>query len=63
VKLNGAVLERFPAAAHIERDYKVTPAQNGALNVLELESTGVLKSGDDPRDLGLQMRYLSWGPH
>jgi hypothetical protein len=62
VTLNGVVLERFPAAAHIERDYKVTPAQNGAVNVLELETTQVLKSGDDPRDLGLQMRYLSWGP-
>jgi len=62
VKLNGVVLERFAAAAHIERDYKVTPAPNGALNVLELETTRVLKSGDDPRDLGLQMRYLSWGP-
>jgi len=62
VKLNGVVLGRFAGAAHVEREYKVTPAQNGALNVLELETTRVLKSGDDPRDLGLQVRYLSWGP-
>jgi len=62
VTLNGVVLERFPAAAHVERDYKIEPARNGAVNILELETTQVLKSGDDPRDLGLQMRYLSWGP-
>jgi hypothetical protein len=62
VTLNGVVLGRFVGAAHIERDFRVTPAQNGALNVLQLETTRVLKSGDDPRDLGLQLRYLSWGP-
>ena len=67
VRLNGNVLEQFTAGSHVERDYKVEPAPNGAINVLELETTKVLAPtrqhiGDDPRDLGLQVRYLSWGP-
>jgi len=67
VKLNGVVLERFAATTHVERDYKVEPAANGVPNVLELETTQVLAPsrkhiGDDPRELGLQVRYLSWGP-
>ena len=63
IRLNGVVLDRFTAtSAHFEHDYKVEPRPNGAPNVLELETTKTLKSGDDPRDLGLQVRYLSWGP-
>jgi hypothetical protein len=63
IKLNGVVLDRFTAtSAHFEHDYKVEPAPNGKPNILELETTKTIKSGDDPRDLGLQVRYLSWGP-
>jgi len=63
IRLNGVVLDRFTAAsAHFQHDYKVQPMPNGAPNTLELETTKTLKSGDDPRDLGLQVRYLSWGP-
>jgi len=67
ITLNGKVLDRFTGAAHFEHDYKVEPAPNGAPNILELDTTKVLGPrpqhvGDDPRDLGLQVRYLSWGP-
>jgi len=63
IRLNGVVLDHFAATApHFEHDYKVQPAPNGAPNILELETTKTLRSGDDPRDLGLQVRYLSWGP-
>jgi hypothetical protein len=65
VKLNGVVLERIAAGTHVERDYKVEPGPG--INVLELDTTQVLSPsrqhiGDDPRELGLQVRYLSWGP-
>jgi hypothetical protein len=68
ITLNGKVLERFtPDGARVQRDYKVQPAPNGGPNVLVLETTRTLSPkrehiGDDPRELGLQVRYLSWGP-
>ncbi len=63
IKLNGVVLDHFTAtSAHFEHDYKVQPASDNQPNILELETTKTIKSGDDPRDLGLQVRYLSWGP-
>lgn len=68
VLLNGSVVDRFqPGEAHLAKDYHVTPAANGAPNVLELDINRVLNPlkrhlGDDGRDLGLLLRMLSWGP-
>jgi 4-amino-4-deoxy-L-arabinose transferase-like glycosyltransferase len=68
ILLNGAVVDRFrPPEPHLSREYHVTPAANGAANVLELNISRVLNPakrhlGDDPRDLGLLVRMLSWGP-
>jgi hypothetical protein len=63
VTLNGRVLERFtPPDARVQRDYKVEPAPNGAANTLVLQTTETVSPKDDPRALGLQVRYLSWGP-
>ncbi len=63
VRLNGAVLDRVSTVTHFERDYKVSPAAGNRANVLELETTEVLQQPDgDPRALGIQVRYLSWGP-
>ncbi len=68
ILLNGAVLDRFqPVESHFARDYHVTPAASGAPNILELGINRVInpakrRLGDDPRDLGLLVRMLSWGP-
>lgn len=68
ILLNGAVVDRFqPAEAHLSREYHVAPAASGAPNILELDVDRVLNTvkrhlGDDPRDLGLLVRMLSWGP-
>jgi hypothetical protein len=60
--VNGAVLDRFqPAEAHLVREYDVTPGP--AANRLEIQTDRTLKSQrSDPRELGLFVRYLSWGP-
>ncbi len=68
IAVNGTIVDRFrPAESHLARDYHVTPAANGAPNLLELSVDRVLNPaqrhlGDDRRDLGLLVRMLSWGP-
>jgi hypothetical protein len=68
VVLNGHVIDRSRvAASHTDRDYEVTPAPAGTPNILELTITPTFNpaqhdGGGDPRDLGMQVRYLSWGP-
>ena len=60
--LNGAVIDRFkPAEAHLIREYDVTPG--AAQNRLEITTDRTLAhSSSDRRNLGLLVRYLSWGP-
>lgn len=68
ITVNGTIVGRFtPPEAHLSRDYRVTPAPNGAPNVLQLDIDRALNPaqrhlGDDTRDLGLLIRMLSWGP-
>ena len=58
--MNGAVIDRFqPNEAHLVREYEVTPGP--ANNTLEITTDRTLRSSD-PRELGLLIRYLSWGP-
>ncbi|MCU1228819.1 MAG: hypothetical protein JWO97_1703, partial [Acidobacteria bacterium] len=61
------VIDRFPAGEANARDYEVAPAPAHAPNVLELSIDRVLNQklagiSDDNRDLGLLMRFLSFGP-
>jgi hypothetical protein len=66
ISLNGKVLDRVkPADEHIHRDYQVQPNGSGP-NVLELSTDRVSRPGvdhdaSDPRELGLQLKFLSWG--
>jgi hypothetical protein len=68
ITLNGVIVDRFAAPeAHLTRDYHLQPAADGAVNVLEFHvdrSLNPVKQhlGDDPRELGLLVRFLSWGP-
>jgi hypothetical protein len=65
VTLNGRVLQRFRAdQTEIAADYVVTPAPAGAKNRLELDVDRSLppQSGGDPRELGMRVTSLSWGP-
>ena len=68
VKINGRVADRFHTTeGYFERNVRVTPAPNGAPNVLELSIDKTLSpprahTGDDGRTLGLRLRYLAWGP-
>jgi hypothetical protein len=59
--LNGAVIDRFkPAEAHLVRDYDVTPGP--AQNTLQITTDRTLAHpSGDRRNLGLLIRYLSWG--
>jgi hypothetical protein len=60
LRMNGAVIDRFrPAEAHLVREYDVTPGPGR--NTLEIATDRTLKTSD-PRELGLLIRYLSWGP-
>jgi len=67
ISLNGAIVDRFqPAEAHLTKSYEVDAAPNNAWNVLELDTDKVLNEqqqhlGNDPRDLGILMKWLSWG--
>jgi MFS family permease len=67
IAVNGSIVARFRAPeAHLSRDYYVQPAAHGAVNVLELAVDKSLNParqhlGDDPRELGLLVRFLSWG--
>jgi hypothetical protein len=63
--LNGAVIDRFkPAEAHLVREYDVMPGP--AANTLEITTDQTLDESrqhlsSDVRELGLLVRYLSWG--
>ena len=60
IQLNDALLERFtPTEAHLVRDYDLPSAPGENVLVLQIDPT---YRGDDPRDLGLLVRSLSWGP-
>jgi hypothetical protein len=61
VTLNGQIVERFQSTSgYLERDYRVTPAQAGQPNVLELSIERTITA--DGRELGLRLRFLGWGP-
>jgi hypothetical protein len=59
IALNGRVIDRFAAAYEDDREYHVTPAPNGAPNVLELS---IDRTIHDPHELGMTIRCLSFGP-
>jgi hypothetical protein len=59
IGLNGRVVDRFAATYEDDREYHVTPALNGAPNVLELS---IDRTVHDPRELGMTIRCLSFGP-
>ena len=66
ITLNGTMIDHFAASQEkYEKDYDVTPAEAGA-NVLELSIDRTLNParigvGTDARDLGLLVRFLSFG--
>lgn len=66
IKFNGTIISREqPSDPHPERELHVTAADN-APNVLELEIDRTINPkksnlGDDPRDLGIRVRFLTWG--
>jgi hypothetical protein len=61
VMLNGKMLERFRATgADISRDYHVTPLDGP--NVMQLSTDQTSKDATTGRDLGLRVRFISWGP-
>jgi len=62
ILLNGAVIDRFKAPeAHLAREYEVTPGPG--TNTLEITTDRTLaRLSSDRRDLGLLVRFLSWGP-
>ena len=58
--------EQPPVPAPMEAPQPQEAAPNGAPNVLELDTTRVFNeqqqhSGADPRDLGILLKWLSWG--
>jgi hypothetical protein len=61
ILLNGAVIDRFKAPeAHLVREYEVTPGAGA--NSLEISTDRTLaRLSSDRRDLGLLVRFLSWG--
>jgi hypothetical protein len=67
IRVNGTILSREqPAEAHPERELHVTPAPANAPNVLEIDIDRTINQkkahlGDDPRDLGIRLRFLTWG--
>ena len=69
VKLNGVIVDQSrPADAHPSRDFHVEPAPGNAPNTLELSIDRTLNPraqhlGDDPRELGLLIHFLAWGPN
>ncbi|HUR80427.1 MAG TPA: hypothetical protein VM733_06655 [Thermoanaerobaculia bacterium] len=64
IKVNGHRLDTIIAINDsIERDYHVVqPAPEGQPNVLELTIDRTIPSHDPPRELGMRLRYLAWGP-
>jgi hypothetical protein len=60
IRVNGATIDQFrPTEAHLARDYPVTPGPG--VNTLEITTDRTLNTSD-PRQLGLLVRFLSWGP-
>jgi hypothetical protein len=64
IKVNGRRLDTLIATSDsIERDYHVVePAPEGQPNVLELSIDRTVPAHEPPRDVGLRLRYLAWGP-
>lgn len=68
VTLNGKVVDTVEVGEETTvREWHVTPAANGATNSLELRTDKVYNAvqrhtGDDPRDLGISLHFLSFGP-
>jgi len=69
VKLNGVIIDQSKASeAHFSRDFHVEPAKGNARNTVELSIDRTLNPraqhlGDDPRELGLLIHFLAWGPN
>jgi len=67
VIVNGALLDRFQGAEpHMQRDYLIAEGTN-RVNHLVIETSDAVNPrerglADDPRDLGLLLRSVSWGP-
>ena len=67
VTLNGRVVDSFvPAEETTTREWRVTPALESAPNTLVLTIDKVFNAaqrhtGDDPRDRGIGLHYLSFG--
>jgi hypothetical protein len=59
IVLNGRVIDRFAAADEDDREYHITPAPNAAPNLLELS---IDRTIHEPRELGMTIRCLSFGP-
>ncbi len=58
--LNGAVIDRFrPSESHLVREYDVSAS--AGVNTLAMITDRTLNGRGDPRELGLLIRYLSWG--
>lgn len=65
VVLNGKTIDRIRTeGTEVSKDYWLQPAANGEKNVLELsiDRTVPPEPGGDPRTLGFQLVFLSWGP-
>ncbi|HSY51189.1 MAG TPA: hypothetical protein VLC46_20450 [Thermoanaerobaculia bacterium] len=63
VALNGHVIDRFvPSAEENDRDYHVTAAPNGAPNMLDLSTDKTIRNPGDPREWGVSVICLSFGP-
>jgi hypothetical protein len=59
IALNGRVIDRFAAASENDREYHVTPAPNAVPNLLDLS---IDRTIHEPRELGMTVRCLSFGP-
>ena len=64
IRVNGLRLDTIIVTNDsIERDYHVVqPAPEGQPNVLELSIDRTVPAGDPPRETGMRLRYLAWGP-
>jgi hypothetical protein len=60
IAMNGRVIDRFAASYEEgDREYHVTPAPNAAPSLLELS---IDRTIHEPRELGMTIRCLSFGP-
>jgi hypothetical protein len=59
IALNGHLIDRFAAPYEDDREYHVVAAPNAAPNVLELSIDPTIHQ---PRELGMTIRCLSFGP-